>query len=92
MSSERTYLALAAGALSLAFIAAIAVAYYSGPPARDTTAPRHSVSGDTPGGHEPLPEFESASAELTFRGAPCRQARSEPRAVLYRECGQAEDL
>ena len=89
--SERTYVALSAGALGVAFIAAIAVAHCTGPPARYATARRPALSGDTPGGHEPLPEFGSASAELTFRGAPCRHAQEERQAVLSRDCREPEN-
>jgi threonine dehydrogenase-like Zn-dependent dehydrogenase len=37
------------------------------------------------GGFDPLPEFETTSRELAFRGAECRIAIEDPN-VLYREC------
>jgi hypothetical protein len=38
-----------------------------------------------PGGFDSMPEFDSTSGELEFRGATCWRPREDPY-VLYREC------
>ena len=37
------------------------------------------------GGFDPMPEFDSTSGELEFRGATCWRSRVGPY-ILYREC------
>ena len=85
MRTNTTYVAGAIGGLGLAAIAAGATIYFVGPAAQEP-ARRHPLFADTPGGFDPLPQFDTVRGELNFRGAECEKADDERRHILYRVC------
>ena len=69
-------------ALALCVAGAIAVVMTGGPVATTLDVPRIA---ELPGGFDPLPEFDTTSGELAFRGVECRVAAND-RYALHRPC------
>lgn len=85
MKGTTAFIAIAVALATCAAAIAVILSGGSGSGYGQLAAPWQPRFAKGPGGFDPMPEFDSTSGELEFRGVTCWRSRDNPYA-LYRAC------